>query len=104
MSWLEEELKSTVKRRMPPAGFAERVVARAEAGSSPSRSQPVWRWVGSLAACLTLFVGTYAWREELKQREAARVQAELGLALGITAEKLEFVRVRLDRIGRKGEL
>ena len=102
MSWLEEELKSTLKRRNPPDGFADRVLARVEAQSARPRYE--WRWMTAMAASILLLLGGYEYREEQRRKEAERVQAEVRLAFEITQEKFEFVRAQLSRIAAKGEI
>ena len=101
MSWLEEELKASMKRRTPPEGFAGRVMSRVESRRKPAVD---WRWLGAMAASVALVFGGYEYREDQRRKEAVRVQAEVRLAFEITQEKLEFVKAKLDRLGLKGEI
>ena len=50
MDWLEKELQVALKRKDPPADFADRVVRRAE------RPVPVYRWPRWLAAAAAVVV------------------------------------------------
>ena len=101
MSWLEEELKASMKRRTPPEGFAGRVMSRVDARRKPAVD---WRWLGAMAASVALAIGGYEYREDQRRKEAMQVQAEVGLAFEITNEKLELVKAKLSRIGMKGEI
>ena len=101
MSWLEQELKTAMKRREPPKGFAERVKARVDAEQPGKRFE--WRWIAAMAASLVLIVGGHEYRQEQQRREAERIQAEVRIAFQITQKKLELVRTHLSRFAVKGD-
>ena len=84
MKEFEDELRSALERKHPPAGFAQRVMAR----RGPKRRRPA-RWLaGAIAAGLTLSVGGF----EYRQYEGRKAKRELLLALEITGSKLGAVQ------------
>jgi len=105
---LDDELRSALKRREPPAGFAERVMARlagqpgrvrrggwAQAIGSLFR-MPKLRWVAvGAAVCLLLVVGAVRYqRRERAQGELAKEQ--LKQALHIASSKLNLAKKRVQ--------
>lgn len=99
MNRLEEELKKALQHVEPPAGFAERVLARAASEKAketgPSRSWFAWlgapglRWAMAGALCVALAAsGVLYHREQMKKGEEAKEQ--LMLALRITSSKLQI--------------
>ena len=92
----ESRLRGALARREPPAGFEERVLARVEATQleAPGRRWARPAWAGAaIAAMLVAMVGY----REMEQRRAEDAREQAMLALRITAEKLNAVRVRLER-------
>jgi hypothetical protein len=89
MNDFEDQLRAALRRKDPPLGFAQRVMART---TKPGR-RPRLAWaIGAIAATVTVVsfsVSTYQQRQEEK---AAR-QAEQ--ALRIAAEKLNFARSQI---------
>lgn len=102
MSWLEQELRSSMKRRTPPPGFADRVLTRVNARQPAKRFD--WQWAAAIAASIVIAAGGYGYRQEQRRQEAERVQAEVRLAFEITQEKLELVKTKLSKFGLKGEI
>ena len=100
MSRFERELRESLRRQQPPAGFAEQVIARARARER--RGTPtLWRWV-AVAAMLVLMVGGFALvREQRRQAEAERNKEQLIVALQITSSKLNLVQGRLSAIQQR---
>ncbi|MFN7922365.1 MAG: hypothetical protein U0Q16_19840 [Bryobacteraceae bacterium] len=96
MSGFEKQLKDTLARQEPPAGFADRVLSRvADETERASWWRANWfRWSTALASLAILTVG--GWRyQEYRQGESAKQQ--LMLALEITAEKLAKVEQKIGR-------
>ena len=92
---LEDELRSALRRETPSPGFAQRVVARAQSSSKPSRAIPRMIWAMALAAMLVIgFTSTY----EYRQMKAERAGRDAVLALRIASEKLNLAR---DRVARR---
>jgi hypothetical protein len=99
------QLRSALRRKPAPEGFAERVVARLEA--APERRA---NWLPAAAVILLLIGGGGAWRAvegERTRREGERAKEQLMLALTITAEKTNDAKRALEgnRSGeRRGEI
>jgi hypothetical protein len=105
-SRFEEELSDAMRRVDPPEGFAERVMARAQANDKPrARIVPFPRrarvWVsGAIAAALLagVFVAEQMrLRQERERTELARQQFEA--AMRITGETLQQARQQLQQAG-----
>lgn len=96
MNW-ERELRAALRRREPPAGFAERVLERAATqGAAPVRRRRPWlRWCAVAASLALLAAGGYQYRERRLRGEEARDQ--LLEALRVTEAKLELLRERINR-------
>ncbi len=101
---LDRELRRALARREPPEGFADRVLAAAEARASVRERRFHWwrmpRLAVAVAACLLVLAAGLAVerhrRREVRARgEAARQQVML--ALRITAAKLQVVQARVIR-------
>ena len=90
MDDLEDQLRRVLRREAPPAGFAERVVARARAPVAARNSQ---RWLAAAAAVLILAGGGYGYHWQ--QGQAAK--RELLLALRITSAKLNHIQSQVAR-------
>ena len=96
MSRLEKKLHDVLKREEPPAGFAERVLART-VGVKQSARTSIFAWRGlrwglAGALCLALVMVGIGYRQAQEERarsEAAKEQ--LLLALKIAGDQLQFV-------------
>lgn len=97
MNWLDDELRTLLRRKEPPEGFAERVLARMEvAASRPDairlpRRTPFRRswiaWAAGVAACLILAISFVRYRRYQHQRaeaELASQQATIALRIAST--------------------
>lgn len=118
MTRFEDELRNALRRQEPPAGFADRVLARAaEQRSRQAKrtwrdswlnivAQPFYpgnllRWVAVAAVAVALVVGGVHYRNVQVQRERARgeaAKARLLLALRIAGSKLQLAKARVDQI------
>ena len=95
MSRLEDDLRSTLARREPPPGFADRVMARV----APARKR-AWShsWMAAAAAVLISILGgsTYQYqRTERMRQEGEQAKAELVFALGLASEKLQHTKAKV---------
>ena len=102
---LEEELRSALRRKEPPAGFAARVAAQAVAQSddAPQSRRTPWRAIAA-ALTMTAFLGGWAAREAATQRAAGeRARDEVLTALRITSEKLRTAQEHVKHIGTENE-
>jgi hypothetical protein len=94
MREFEDELRSALRRQEPPAGFADRVLARARPRGAPRRSG----WVAAaIAACLLLSMGGF----EYRQYEGRKAKRELLLALEIAGSKLSFAQEKISHLSQR---
>jgi len=105
----DDQLRAALKRQEPPAGFAERVLARTQAPTAqrlPSwrerwgwwltpRPRQAWVAVGVVAALLLVTSGVQFQRR--RQGELAKQQVML--ALQIAGSKLNYVQQKTLEIG-----
>jgi len=114
MNPFDEELKRALQRVDPPAGFADRVLARtarAERKNHASASKWTWffgmgglRWAAACALCVLLAASGAIYEHDLQQRrrgEAAKEQ--LMLALRITGSKLQIAEQSLQELDSAGQ-
>ncbi len=109
MKRLEEELGKAFERVDPPAGFAERVMARA-ATAERSKSRAAWTWLGffqmpalrwaaTSALCVVLAAGGMLLRREQVRRERGEhAKEQVMLALRITGSKLQIAQASVRDI------
>jgi hypothetical protein len=96
----ENELRKALEHREPPAGFAERILARIEPAATP---KPSWReallalfrlprlgWTAALvAACLLVSLGAVHYRRVQQERAAGEAaKAQVIQALHLASRKL----------------
>lgn len=103
----EAELTLAMRHVDPPAGFADRVMAKV-AGPELRRAKilmmprRVQTWVGGAVAAV-LMVGAVGIQQQHERREraeeAARAQQQYEQALQITGETLDHVRAQLQQAG-----
>ncbi len=110
MNRLEDELRKTLQRVEPPAGFAERVMARA-ANQERSREKATWpwldlfrnrglQWAATCALCLAIATGGIVYHhEEVRRAQGEEAKQQLMLALRITASKLQVAESEVRQIG-----
>jgi hypothetical protein len=95
MSPLESELKSALRRRDPPEGFADRVMTRV-----PARRRQRWshsRLAIAAAAMIAVIGGGFYEQQKADRvrREGERAKAELVVALEIASEKLQYTKAKV---------
>jgi hypothetical protein len=109
MTRFEEQLKQALKREEPPAGFAERVMAKI-----PER-KPGWKsffsfsfqfpygrlaMAGALALVLAVSVAIHTRQEMQEKLEGERARTQVMTALRIASTKLNITRQKVQSIGR----
>jgi hypothetical protein len=87
MDELENRLRRALERVEPPAGFADRAIARARAQGP--RSQ----WLAAAAAVFVLVGASYAYR----WHEGQTAKRQVLLALRITSAKLTHIQAQVAR-------
>lgn len=111
MRSLDQLIRAALRRREPPAGFTERVMAQVAGQPAPRigwirRLEALlgvlglrWAAVGAVA-CLLLVIGVVQYqREQRAQGEMAKEQ--LKQALHIASSKLNLARKRVEEINRR---
>ncbi len=107
MKRLEDNLKTALRRREPPEGFAERVLSRvAEQWNRPSRWErlvasfriPQLRWAPALVVLLVLITGFEYVRQRRIRAEGEQAKRQVLLALEITARQLRFVEKSIQKV------
>lgn len=106
MTHTDDALRQALRRVEPPAGFTERVVARALEDPSPfsGRFYPAWRAVDgpvarwAAAAVIAVAVAGGAWyRAELRrQAEGEDAKRQVLLSLRIAGAKLQHVQAKVQ--------
>jgi hypothetical protein len=109
MKRLERELGKALERVEPPAGFAERVMARAAAAERTKERMawtwlglfqaPALRWAATIALCVVLVAGgIFVRREQVRRERGERAKEQLMLALRITGSKLQIAQASVREI------
>jgi hypothetical protein len=102
---MENELRKALRRESPPAGFADRVIAKAgQPVRLPSR-QPWWKFrplVFANAFLLTavLSIGGLMYKRHEEQR-ALEARRQLVTALNVTRASLQKAQERIRRVAAK---
>jgi hypothetical protein len=101
---LEHDLRRAFRRKPVPPGFVERLLARLErpevlphAALLTRRAVPTTGWLAAAATIALVAIGGaqyYTYQQTVA--EAARVQADIRLALQIAGEKLALVQRKLQ--------
>jgi hypothetical protein len=109
MKRLEEELGKAFERVEPPAGFAERVIARAVAAER-TKARTAWAWLGFFhtpalrwaatgALCVALATGgIFLRREQQRRAQGEEAKQQLMLALRIAGSKLQIAQASVRDI------
>ena len=97
MTNFEDELRSALVRRDPPAGFEERVLAKINRTESrPARP----RWWLAVAAAIILMSGGALEYQRRESKAAEKAGHDLLRALHVVNSELEEVRQRVTEIRR----
>ena len=107
---LERELRHVLRPVDPPAGFADRIIARTHTGTvaHPKRARilmfPTMRsrvWIGSAVAAMLLVgvAGEQAHQRLEQRRKAEEAQKQFETALQVTDRALDHARQQLQRAG-----
>jgi hypothetical protein len=94
----DDEMRRSLPRREPPAGFADRVIAemrRREAAARPARSR-WWRWSLAAAAVLALSVAPLVYVQHIRETEGERAKAQVMAAFHVTGASLRDVQERVN--------
>jgi hypothetical protein len=111
MSYLEDDLKTALRRTEPPDGFANRVLARA---NGPAAAEPSWwqyltvlvrpprvQWVALSLIVSFMIPAAGVYRKERHARaEGERAKEQLVFAMRVTGNKLHRVHQKVLEMGR----
>jgi len=98
VSRFDKDLQQSLKRRPPPAGFAERVLAKARVAKEHrwTRFFP-GRWLmAGAAAVLVLGFGSFEYRAHMRQIEGERTKQQVLYALRLTGSTLRNIQERVS--------
>lgn len=111
MNKFEQELKKALQPVEPPAGFAERVMARVAASEQSRAARGKWNWWADLfqsrglrwaltgALCFSLVAGGVFYQHEQRRRaEGEAAKNQLMLALHLTASKLQLAQSEVRQL------
>ncbi len=96
---IEHELQRALRRKQAPPDFADRVLSRIDHKPAASTAAPsrIRHWLAAAAAVTLIATGAARYYEQQQAAaEAARVNADIRLALQITSEKLALVQAKVD--------
>jgi hypothetical protein len=105
MNDLEKQLRESLQRKDPPAGFAGRVLALARDRNSRDRNNMdaprkrrafPWRSVAVAAAMLLLVWGVTIYQDSRRRAEEERAKENLMYALRRTGSQLRLLQDRLS--------
>jgi hypothetical protein len=92
MEPLEHELKNSLRRQSPSAGFTERVMARARLERRSGWS-PLARWAVAGALAASLLAGVFLRQRQLRmERVQAETAAQVLFSLQIASSKIDQAR------------
>jgi hypothetical protein len=98
MSQFERGLRESLRHREPPAGFAERVLARSRESEARHTARP---WLAAAAAVVLMIGGGIFVEHQRQQAKDEKAKEQLMVALRITGSKLRDVQERLSTIQQR---
>lgn len=108
MKSIDDELRGLLRRKEPPAGFAERVMSRVK--TEPPRMTfvqrrsalfrgPVLRWaVATAVVCIAVMAGILRYQHQQKRAQAEQASRQAILALRITNEQIDAALARAQHV------
>ena len=96
MNQFEDQLRQTLSRKQPAAGFVDKVLLK----TTPKNR--LWRWqaIAALAACLA-GVGIY---ETYRYQQGQFAKQQLLLAIRITSEKTHVAQQKVEQLNQRSFL
>jgi hypothetical protein len=103
---LERQLREAFGRVEAPAGFSERVLARAAKEDASTPQPRAWlrwfgtgglRWAAACALCVSLATSGILYHYE-REKQGERAKQELMLALRITSSKLQIAAESVEQV------
>jgi hypothetical protein len=99
MSQFERDLRESLRRREPPADFAEKVLAQTR--EVRVRRTFSWRWLAAAASVALMFGTTLLIQERQRQAESEKAKEQLMVAFRITGAKVRDIQARFDSIQKR---
>lgn len=98
---LENDLKRTMRRQQPDAGFAARVLERIAVEDREQAVSPKREWWRAAAASMTLaaLLGGYATYRVNEHRRGVEAREQLLTAMRIAGEKVHYAQQEVRQIG-----
>jgi len=99
---LENDLKRTMRRQQPDAGFAARVLERVTADERERAAhEPRRRWWSAAAASMALvaLLGGYTAHRVQEHRRGVEAREQLLTAMRIAGEKVHYAQQEVRQIG-----
>jgi len=102
MTYTDDGLRNALRRVEPPAGFTDRVMARARRGNAPL-SGPAWsaaggsiaRWAAAAVLAVAVTGGVWYRAELRRQAEGEAARRQVLLSLRIAGAKLQHVQAKV---------
>ena len=99
---MDNELRDALRRVEPPHGFAERVIAKADADVDNVRLKPDatnvaakgWGW--AVAAMLAVTIAGGLWHRADEQRRGEEARRQVLVSLNIAGSKLRAVQMKIN--------
>ncbi len=104
MTYTDDGLRNALQRVEPPAGFTDRVMARARKGNGPlSGHGPAWsaaggsmaRWAAAAVLGVAVTGGVWYRAELRRQAEGEAARRQVLLSLRIAGAKLQHVQAKV---------
>jgi anti-sigma factor RsiW len=104
MTYTDDGIRNALRRVEPPAGFTERVMARAREGNGPlSGRGPAWsaaggpmaRWAAAAVLAVAVTGGVWYRAELRRQAEGEAAKRQVLLSLRIAGAKLQHVQAKV---------
>ncbi len=106
MDRLEDALKQALRRQDAPDELTRRILAR------DARTRTAWRdwfrlpslrWAAAVAGVMVLLLGVQYNAERRRRAEGEAAKAQMLIAFRITADKLEYARLKIQQVTTGGE-
>ncbi len=102
---LETRLREGLRRVEPPAGFADRMVERAEGrGAGRISHAPWWKAVAAAFLLGALCGGWLMHEGRMERRQAMETKEQFDVAMRITGRSLAEAQRKVEQAGLKGEV
>jgi hypothetical protein len=96
----ENDLSRVLRRESPPAGFADRVIARIEREESKARHRrPAWWRAAAASLVLTAAIGGWGAHSYVRYQQTLRAKEQVLVALRIAGSKVRYVQQEVRDIG-----